>query len=127
MGSIAGKFCNLVIITSDNPRTENPLSIIDSVAQGVKSVLPNQLSTSDINNYRQGLYEKKKGYVIEPDRKKAILLAVTVSTPEDTIVIAGKGHETYQIIGNKKIPFDDGKEARKVLQTVFCKTGKNNK
>jgi UDP-N-acetylmuramyl-tripeptide synthetase len=127
MGSIAGKLCDLVIITSDNPRTENPLSIIDNVAQGVTQVLPNHLSPSDINNYRQGLYEKKKGYVIEPDRKKAILLAVTVSTPEDTIIIAGKGHETYQIIGNKKIPFDDGKEARKALQTVFCKTGKNNK
>ena len=119
MGELAGKFCDLVIITSDNPRTENPLSIIDNVVQGVKSVLPNHISPSDINNYRQGQYEKKGGYVIEPDRKKAILLAVTVSMPEDAIIIAGKGHETYQIIGNEKISFDDRKETKKALQTVM--------
>ena len=100
MGEIAGSFSDLSIITSDNPRTEEPMEIIrqvlDGVEKAVKSLPP-------------------KRYIVEPDRKKAILLGITASQPGDTVLIAGKGHETYQIIGNKTVPFDDRKEAEKVL------------
>ena len=106
MGEIAGSFSDLSIITSDNPRTEEPMEIIrqvlDGVEKAVKSLPP-------------------KRYIVEPDRKKAILLGITASQPGDTVLIAGKGHETYQIIGNKTVPFDDRKEAEKVL---LSKAGK---
>jgi UDP-N-acetylmuramoyl-L-alanyl-D-glutamate--2,6-diaminopimelate ligase len=57
----------------------------------------------------------KKGYIVEPDRRRAIELAITASRPNDAVLIAGKGHETYQIIGKKSIDFDDREEARKAL------------
>ena len=110
MGEIAGRLCDLTIITSDNPRTESPMGIIDQVLHGVKKVAVVEYAASDLSN---GL--KKKGYVLEPDRKKAIALGVTATRPGDTVLIAGKGHETYQIIGNKTVPFDDRVEAKKAL------------
>ncbi|RZB30772.1 MAG: murE/murF fusion protein [Desulfobacteraceae bacterium Eth-SRB1] len=100
MGEIAGRFSDLSIITSDNPRTEEPMEIIRQVLDGVEKAV-------------KALHKKK--YIVEPDRKKAILSGITASQPGDTVLIAGKGHETYQIIGNETIPFDDRKEAEKVL------------
>ena len=110
MGEIAGRLCDLTIITSDNPRTEPPMGIIDQVLHGVKKVVTFEYAASNLSN---GL--KKKGYVLEPDRKKAIALGVTASRPGDTVLIAGKGHETYQIIGNQTVPFDDRVEAKRAL------------
>ncbi|MBU4463930.1 MAG: UDP-N-acetylmuramoyl-L-alanyl-D-glutamate--2,6-diaminopimelate ligase, partial [Proteobacteria bacterium] len=66
----------------------------------------------------EGLGGGEKGYVVEPDRKKAIELAVTISRADDIVLIAGKGHETYQIIGNKTISFDDRKEAETALRNL---------
>jgi UDP-N-acetylmuramyl tripeptide synthase len=60
----------------------------------------------------------RKGYTVEPDRRRAIELAVKVSRPQDAVLIAGKGHETYQILGDKTIDFDDREEARKALAKV---------
>ena len=60
----------------------------------------------------------RKGYLVESDRRRAIELAVMVSRPHDAVLIAGKGHETYQIIGTKTIHFDDREEARKALRAV---------
>ena len=125
MGKVAGTFCDLVIITSDNPRTEDPLVIIDNVVQGVREVSPKQFASSNMNNNSQSLYEQTKGYIIEPDRKTAIQLALIKSGTGDTIIIAGKGHETYQIFDKKKYAFDDREEAKKALQTIFQKTCKN--
>ncbi len=59
------------------------------------------------------------GYVIEPDRRRAIGLAVAISRPGDVILIAGKGHETYQIVGDKTYPFDDQKEAGEALSLLI--------
>jgi len=59
-----------------------------------------------------------KGYVVEPDRRRAIELAITASRPNDAVIIAGKGHETYQVIGKQTIDFDDRKEARRALRAV---------
>jgi UDP-N-acetylmuramyl tripeptide synthase len=58
---------------------------------------------------------KDKGYAVEPDRRKAIRLAIAAARPGDTVLIAGKGHETYQIIGDKTVSFDDRREAEKAL------------
>ena len=61
---------------------------------------------------------KRRGYVIEPDRRQAIALGISVSRPGDTVLIAGKGHETYQILANQTIDFDDREVARNVLETL---------
>ncbi len=110
MGEIAGTFSDLSIITSDNPRTEDPMEIIRQVLDGMKKAAIHEY---DPLEPVKSLH--KKGYIVEPDRKKAILIGITASQPGDTVLIAGKGHETYQIIGNKTVPFDDKKEAEKAL------------
>jgi len=91
MGKVAACLSDLCIVTSDNPRTESPNQIIDDICAGIP---------------------KKYQYSIEPDRKKAIQLALMQSQPDDVILIAGKGHETYQILNDKTIEFDDRKHAR---------------
>jgi len=105
MGEIAGRLCDIAVITSDNPRTEAPMDIIAQALNGMRKT-----------SMEEGLGGGKKGYVVEPDRKKAIELAVTISRADDIILIAGKGHETYQIIGSKTVPFDDRKEAEAALR-----------
>ncbi len=97
MGEIAERLSDLVVITSDNPRTEDPLKIIDAIRGGLRQ--PNQA-------------------VIEPDRKLAIEKALGIAKPGDFILIAGKGHETYQIIGKTTIPFDDREVARSFLNVT---------
>jgi len=98
MGEIAGRLSDLAIVTSDNPRTENPLSIIGEIVSGMKSV-------SEPADLQAGVHGR--GYMIEPDRKKAIENGISMSSSNDMVLIAGKGHETYQIIGTEKFPFDD--------------------
>jgi UDP-N-acetylmuramoyl-L-alanyl-D-glutamate--2,6-diaminopimelate ligase/murE/murF fusion protein len=110
MGEIAASRCDLSIITSDNPRSEPPLDIIGQILTGVRKVCKKQYQPSELLN---GF--KQRGVAVEPDRKSAIRLAVAASRPGDTVLIAGKGHETYQILGDKTIAFDDRKEALKAL------------
>jgi UDP-N-acetylmuramyl-tripeptide synthetase len=115
MGEIAGRLCDIAVITSDNPRTEAPMDIIAQVLNGIRKTSTLEYDRADMDsllNQDKG----KKGYVVEPDRKKAIELAVTISRANDIILIAGKGHETYQIIGNKIVSFDDRKEAETALR-----------
>jgi len=92
MGRIAKELSDITIATSDNPRTENPEAILDDLLAGMDGV-------NGATVYR------------EVDRRKAIALAVSLAQPGDTIVIAGKGHEAYQIIGTQTFPFDDVKVA----------------
>ena len=113
MGEIAAKYCDLSIVTSDNPRTEDPLAIIDHILEGTKR--ENGFAYS-IPAVKTGF--DTKGFVVEPDRRRAIKLGITVSQPGDTILIAGKGHEPYQILGNTTVPFDDREEARRALRAV---------
>lgn len=87
MGEVAGSYCDLCIVTSDNPRTENPQKIINDVVAGIN---------------------KSNGkYITFIDRKEAIEYAIKNSKPKDIILLAGKGHETYTIIGDKTLPFDE--------------------
>jgi UDP-N-acetylmuramyl tripeptide synthase len=110
MGEIAGRLCDLAIITSDNPRTEMPMEIIRQIIQGTIKVSSHEYTPSELAT---GF--NKKGYVVEQDRRKAIRLGIKVSQPGDIVLIAGKGHEDYQIIGNKTVSFDDRDEARQAL------------
>jgi len=121
MGEVAGRLSDLAVITSDNPRTEPPEAIIDQIMGGTKKSMSQRFTPSNLD---QDFF---KGYVVEPDRRKAILLAVKVSKENDAILIAGKGNEPYQIIGSKTVAFDDRKEAKSALsvldsQSTGCQT-----
>jgi UDP-N-acetylmuramyl-tripeptide synthetase len=114
MGRIAVKYADLAIITSDNPRTENPNAIIDDVVKGANA--------SGLRRYHQAEIEKgfdEKGFLVEPDREKAIVLGIRTSREGDAVLIAGKGHETYQIIGKQVFPFDDRDKAARALKGIY--------
>ncbi len=113
MGEIAAQLCDLSVVTSDNPRTEDPAAIIDQILSGVQRIKGRCYSPTD---FRNGF--KDKGYVVEADRQRAIQLAIRVSEPGDTVLIAGKGHETYQILGTTTRAFDDREEAGKALNKL---------
>jgi UDP-N-acetylmuramoyl-L-alanyl-D-glutamate--2,6-diaminopimelate ligase len=110
MGEVAGRLSDLAILTSDNPRKEDPLAIMDEVEKGLK-----RLPLEEWHEDKIGPWRSKKGYVKVSDRREAIRMAIRLAQPLDTVLIAGKGHEDYQIIGKKKIPFDDRAEAKKAL------------
>ncbi len=108
MGRAAAEGADLVVVTSDNPRTEDPLAIIDMAEEGVRAV--------GLPKIPEGrLAASSRGYVVEPDRRRAIGLALQAAGPEDVVLIAGKGHEDYQILGTRRIHFDDREEAEAVL------------
>jgi UDP-N-acetylmuramyl tripeptide synthase len=117
MGEIVGRLADLAIITSDNPRTEPPLTIIEHIRQGMMRSSPRGYSLTDLQQGFTG-----KGHMIEPDRRKAIEIAVRSSKRGDTVLIAGKGHETYQIIGRDTLPFDDRREVERALTSTRKKT-----
>ena len=100
MGRIAAKYSDIAIVTSDNPRTEDPNSIVEQVVKGVKE--------------NAEKYNCK--YKVLVDRRSAIKEAIEIARVNDIVIIAGKGHEDYQILKNKTIHFDDREEARRVLR-----------
>jgi UDP-N-acetylmuramoyl-L-alanyl-D-glutamate--2,6-diaminopimelate ligase len=106
MGEVAGRYSDLAIITSDNPRTENPQVIMDEIRAGV---VPLGLKEYTVKGLADGILEK--GFIMVRSRREAICLAVQVSQPGDIVLLAGKGHEDYQIIGSEKLHFDDREEA----------------
>lgn len=97
MGEAANRLSDVVIVTSDNPRTENPTEIIKEIMVGIN--------------------DKSKTIVIE-DRKEAINHAIKIAKKDDIIFIAGKGHEEYQIIGETKFPFSDQKVVREAIKNI---------
>jgi UDP-N-acetylmuramoyl-L-alanyl-D-glutamate--2,6-diaminopimelate ligase len=106
MAEAVARWSDRVIVTSDNPRTEDPERILDDVVAGLAglhAVAPDALDGAE------------RGYARIADRRAAIALAVAIARPEDTVVIAGKGHEDYQIVGRERLPFDDRSEARRAL------------
>ncbi len=105
MGEIATRFSDLAIITSDNPRTENPMNILEQIRTGI---LPG-LREFYQDNLLDGLPEK--GFITIENRREAIRLGVRMSQPGDILLLAGKGHEDYQILGRVKHHFDDREEA----------------
>jgi len=108
MGRIAALLSEVVIITSDNPRTEKPEQIIAEIEEGIKETGLKKIS--DLSG------SQKKGYLAVVDRREAIQLAIGMAQEGDTIVVAGKGHEDYQILGTHTVAFDDRKEIERALQ-----------
>jgi len=113
MGATAGRLSDLVVLTSDNPRTEAPEAILAGIVEGTAAVQSHQY---ELHELAKGF--ETPGYVVEPDRREAIALGLGAARSGDTVIIAGKGHETYQIIGETTIPFDDRVEAKKILQQL---------
>ncbi|MFH1079251.1 MAG: UDP-N-acetylmuramoyl-L-alanyl-D-glutamate--2,6-diaminopimelate ligase [Pseudomonadota bacterium] len=114
MAQAAAELSDLVIITSDNPRTEDPLEIIRQVESGfpgttMMKVPPEGLKAGDCG----------RCYTVIPDRGAAIDAAIACAGSRDLVVIAGKGHEDYQILGNRRIPFDDRRHAQAALEKRF--------
>jgi UDP-N-acetylmuramoyl-L-alanyl-D-glutamate--2,6-diaminopimelate ligase len=96
MGEAAGRLSDLTILSNDNPKTEDPLKIISDIIVGL---------------------QKANGkYLIEPDRQKAIGLAMDEARPGDIVLLAGKGHENYQILADRTLEFDDREVARRILR-----------
>jgi UDP-N-acetylmuramoyl-L-alanyl-D-glutamate--2,6-diaminopimelate ligase len=92
MGTVASKFADMSIVTSDNPRSEDPLDIIDAIVMGMQS-----------------------GYQVIEDRARAITQAIGKARAIDTVLLAGKGHEDYQEINGVRHPFSDSEIARRAL------------
>jgi len=99
MGAVAGRLSDLIVITSDNPRSEEPQRIIDEIKRGIT-----------VNTRKDA-----SQLLTIVDRRAAIVKAIEVARPGDLVLIAGKGHETYQVIGDKTLPFDDVAVAREAL------------
>ena len=107
MGQAAGTGSDFVVLTSDNPRSENPLDIM--------------------NDALPGLQRSGTRYTLEPDRRKAIALAIAEANPGDIVLIAGKGHEKIQVTQSGTVPFDDIEEARKALTSAGYSTSSSAK
>ncbi|OYD15472.1 UDP-N-acetylmuramoyl-L-alanyl-D-glutamate--2,6-diaminopimelate ligase [candidate division WOR-3 bacterium JGI_Cruoil_03_44_89] len=93
MGEVATRLSDYVFITSDNPRSEDPISIIREIEEGIRT----------------------KNYEVVPDRREAIVRAIDAANEDDIVLVLGKGHETYQIIGEEKRPFDDREVVREAV------------
>jgi UDP-N-acetylmuramoyl-L-alanyl-D-glutamate--2,6-diaminopimelate ligase len=101
MGMAAAELSDYVVLTSDNPRSEDPLAIMADAMVGVSKF--------------------DTPHVAEPDRERAIRKAIELAEPGDVVILAGKGHETYQILKDGPIAFDDREVARRVLRSAGFK------
>ena len=104
MGMAAAEHSDLVVLTSDNPRSEDPLAII--------------------NDTLVGLRRFDTPHIVEPDREAAIRRAIGEAMPGDVVILAGKGHETYQIFRDRRVPFDDREVAAKALEAMGYRGGR---
>jgi len=116
MGQVAASGADLAIVTSDNPRGEDPDAIIDMIVPGLESGGARVVSAADAEGWRgRSRGGGGRSYCREPNRRAAIRLATAVAAPGDVVLIAGKGHEDYQIVGTEKRPFDDRDAVRRAL------------
>ncbi|MGH7803362.1 MAG: UDP-N-acetylmuramoyl-L-alanyl-D-glutamate--2,6-diaminopimelate ligase [Candidatus Binatia bacterium] len=109
MGEIAGRLADLAILTSDNPRSEDPFRILHEIESGVREAGLEPIAEARVRKGEDG------GFVVVEDRHRAIRLAVESARSEDVVLIAGKGHEPYQLVGAERRDFDDKIEAQKAL------------
>jgi UDP-N-acetylmuramoyl-L-alanyl-D-glutamate--2,6-diaminopimelate ligase len=111
MGEIAARGADLAFVTSDNPRTESPEAIVQMILDGVRRARTPALAA-------EGLPDAARGYHVAVDRRTAIQRAGAAAAAGDVLLIAGKGHEDYQILGTTKVHFDDREEAAAALAGV---------
>jgi UDP-N-acetylmuramoyl-L-alanyl-D-glutamate--2,6-diaminopimelate ligase len=107
MGGIAGRMADLALVTSDNPRSEDPLAIIAEIEAG--------LAAAGLRRIAPQAVGREPGYVVEPDRRAAIARALELAAPGDIVVIAGKGHEDYQLVAGRRLDFDDRAVVRELV------------
>src|SRR2546425_4601035 len=100
MGAVAGRLSDVIVITSDNPRSEDPNRIIEEIQRGI---------TPDTKK------DSAQRLLAIVDRRAAIAKAIELARPGDLVLVAGKGHEKYQVIGDRTLPFDDVVESREAL------------
>jgi UDP-N-acetylmuramoyl-L-alanyl-D-glutamate--2,6-diaminopimelate ligase len=108
MGAVAGRLSDVLLITSDNPRSEDPNRIIDEIQRGV---------TPDTRR------DSAQPLLAIVDRRAAIHRAVELAKAGDLVLVAGKGHEKYQVIGDQVLPFDDVAVAREALSRRRSNSG----
>jgi UDP-N-acetylmuramoyl-L-alanyl-D-glutamate--2,6-diaminopimelate ligase len=99
MGAALASGADIAVLTSDNPRSENPLDILAAMESGARSILA----------------ERRAAIVVEADRRAAIAAAVGLARPGDVVVVAGKGHERVQEVAGELYPFDDAAELRAAI------------
>ncbi len=112
MGAIAGRLADAAVLTSDNPRTEEPLRIIAEVEDGLR-----ECGLARIGEAAAARGER--GYIVEPDRRDAIAVGLRIAAAGDIVVIAGKGHEDYQLVAGRRLDFDD----RAVVREIVARMG----
>ncbi len=103
MGAVASELADDAVITSDNPRTEDPNGIIDDILTGIPEA-------------------DRQRVIVEPDRRRAIERIIADAEPNDVVLLAGKGHENYQIVGSERRSFDDRIEARRTMEALIGKS-----
>nr|MBP7322119.1 UDP-N-acetylmuramoyl-L-alanyl-D-glutamate--2,6-diaminopimelate ligase [Deltaproteobacteria bacterium] len=114
MGRIAALMSDVVIVTSDNPRCEEPQEIVNEILPGIQE--------AGVSRIEAGAAVEEKGYVVVLDRRNALELALSLARKGDTVVVAGKGHEDYQIIGTEVRHFDDREVLRELLASRIKET-----
>ncbi len=111
MGEAAGRGAELAIVTNDNPRTEDPHAILAEIQPGLERAGRSRLSPA-------AAVDGAAGFVVEPDRRAAIRLAIACARPGDFVLVAGKGHEDRQIVGSDSHHFDDREEVRRAFASA---------
>ena len=107
MGGIAGRMADLALVTSDNPRSEDPLGIIAEIEVGLIAAGLDRVAPEEAG--------RKPGYVVEADRRAAIAMALGIAASGDIVLIAGKGHEDYQLVAGRRLDFDDRMVVRELV------------
>jgi len=110
MGEIAVRLSDFAVVTSDNPRTEDPYTILGQIREGIMPLAVREYNLSELEHGVTG-----KGFTVLENRREAIRLAARLAKPGDILLLAGKGHEDYQILGTIKYHFDDREEAAAAL------------
>jgi UDP-N-acetylmuramoyl-L-alanyl-D-glutamate--2,6-diaminopimelate ligase len=118
MGKIAAEASDVAVLTSDNPRTEDPLKIIEEIEKGARETTRGKYQPAALLQKRGKARNGGTGYVVIPDRKEAIHWAIRAARPGDVVLIAGKGHEDYQILGRETVHFDDREEVVQAFISV---------
>jgi UDP-N-acetylmuramoyl-L-alanyl-D-glutamate--2,6-diaminopimelate ligase len=114
MGRAACEGSDMAIVTSDNPRSEDPARIIEEIQRGITADTPGRSATQGRPD-RADHRDSERSQLAIADRRAAIARAIELARPGDLVLVAGKGHEKYQVIGDRVLPFDDVAVAREAL------------